>query len=80
MTTTTLDELDGKILQSLSKNCRMSYNGLGNEIGLTSKSVKARVKKMQASGVIPSSLEMAFFELMRDAKHEKFKEIQALIK
>ena len=32
----------------------MSYNGLGNEIGLTSKSVKARVKKMQASGVIDS--------------------------
>ena len=54
MTTTTLDELDGKILQSLSKNCRMSYNGLGNEIGLTAKSVKARVKKMLASGVIDS--------------------------
>ena len=54
MTSTTLDELDGKILQSLSKNCRISYNGLGNEIGLTAKSVKARVKKMQASGVIDS--------------------------
>ena len=54
MTTTTLDELDGKILRSLSKNCRISYNGLGNEIGLTAKSVKARVKKMQASGVIDS--------------------------
>jgi len=54
LTTTTLDELDGKILQSLSNNCRTSYNGLGNEIGLTAKSVKARVKKMQASGVIDS--------------------------
>ncbi|MFN0139026.1 MAG: isochorismatase family protein [Pyrinomonadaceae bacterium] len=36
--------------------------------------------KMRRSGVIESSIEMALFELMRDAKHEKFKEIQALIK
>ena len=36
--------------------------------------------KMRRSGVIESSAEMALFELMRDAKHEKFKEIQALIK
>jgi DNA-binding Lrp family transcriptional regulator len=43
-----------KILNSLSRNCRMSYSGLGNEIGLTAKSVKARVEKMQSSGVIDS--------------------------
>ena len=40
----------------------------------------AGLEKMRASGVITSSVEMALFELMRDAKHEKFKEIQALIK
>jgi len=51
---TTLDELDGKILRSLSRNCRVSYNSLGSEIGMTAKSVKARVKKMQSSGVIDS--------------------------
>jgi nicotinamidase-related amidase len=38
------------------------------------------LKKMQASGVVPSSVEMALFELMRDAQHEQFKEIQNLIK
>jgi len=38
------------------------------------------LRKMQASGVVPSSVEMALFELMRDAKHEQFKEIQNLIK
>ncbi|HYZ59618.1 MAG TPA: winged helix-turn-helix transcriptional regulator [Nitrososphaeraceae archaeon] len=54
MTRTTLDELDGKILHSLSRNCRVSYNSLGSEIGLSAKSVKARVKKMQSSGVIDS--------------------------
>jgi nicotinamidase-related amidase len=40
----------------------------------------AGLEKMKTSGVITSSVEMALFELMRDAKHEKFKEIQALIK
>lgn len=36
--------------------------------------------KMLRSGVIESSIEMALFELMHDAKHDKFKEIQSLIK
>lgn len=36
--------------------------------------------KMWQSGAIPSSTEMALFELMRDAKHEQFKAIQKLIK
>lgn len=40
---------------------------------------KAGIAKMNSSGVVTSSMEMALFELMRDAKHEKFKEIQALI-
>jgi hypothetical protein len=35
---------------------------------------------MQQSGALPSSIEMALFELMRDAKHEQFKAIQKLIK
>jgi len=38
------------------------------------------LRKMYANGVVPSSVEMALFELMRDAKHEQFKEIQDLIK
>ena len=36
--------------------------------------------KMQQSGAIPSSTELALFELLRDAKHEQFKAIQNLIK
>lgn len=40
----------------------------------------AGIDKMRTSGVVSSSIEMALFELMCDAKHEKFKEIQALIK
>ncbi len=41
---------------------------------------RAGLEKMQSSGVVSSSMEMAIFELMLDAKHPKFKEIQALIK
>ena len=40
----------------------------------------AGLQKMRMSGIVQSSIEMAFFELMRDSKHEQFKEIQALIK
>jgi nicotinamidase-related amidase len=40
----------------------------------------AGLAKMRGSGVIPASVEMALFELMRDSKHDKFKEIQDLIK
>jgi nicotinamidase-related amidase len=40
----------------------------------------AAFQKMQSSGAIPSSVEMALFELMRDAQHEQFKAIQGLIK
>lgn len=36
--------------------------------------------KMQQSGAVLSSTEMALFELIRDAKHEQFKAIQNLIK
>jgi nicotinamidase-related amidase len=37
-------------------------------------------EKMRQSGALPSSTEMALFELMRDARHEQFKAIQKLIK
>ena len=38
------------------------------------------LSKMQQSGALPSSIEMALFELLRDARHEQFKAIQRLIK
>jgi nicotinamidase-related amidase len=41
---------------------------------------EAGLKKMFASGVITASMEMVLFELMRDSRHEKFKDVQALIK
>jgi nicotinamidase-related amidase len=41
---------------------------------------KAGLERMSAAGVVSSSTEMALFELMKTSKHEKFKEIQSLIK
>jgi nicotinamidase-related amidase len=38
------------------------------------------LEKMFRSGALPSSTELALFELMRDARHEQFKAIQKLIK
>lgn len=44
--TIVLDKTDLIILSTLAKNSRSSFNSIGSEVGLTSKSVKARVKKM----------------------------------
>ncbi|HYO06180.1 MAG TPA: AsnC family protein [Phototrophicaceae bacterium] len=41
-----LDKADLTILSALARNCRSSYSGIGSDVGLTSKSVKTRVKKM----------------------------------
>jgi DNA-binding Lrp family transcriptional regulator len=47
-----LDKNDLTILPTLARDCRSSYSSIGSQIGLTSKSVKARVKKMVHNGVI----------------------------
>lgn len=41
---------------------------------------RVALDKMMQSGAVPSSVEMALFELMRDSKHEHFKAIQQLVK
>jgi hypothetical protein len=52
-------------------DCVSSRSAQNREIGLT---------KMFRSGALPSSIELALFELLRDARHEQFKAIQKLIK
>jgi DNA-binding Lrp family transcriptional regulator len=47
-----LDKNDLTILPTLARDCRTPYSSIGLQIGLTPKSVKARVKKMVRSGVI----------------------------
>ncbi len=47
-----LDKTDLTILSTLARNSRSSYNIIGSEVDLTSKSVKARVKRMIHQKVI----------------------------
>jgi len=47
-----LDKTDFNILATLARDCRTSYSNIGSLIGLTSRSVKTRVKRMVHSGVI----------------------------
>jgi len=47
-----LDKNDLSILATLARDCRTSYRSIGSQIGLTSKSVKTRVKNMVRSGNI----------------------------
>jgi nicotinamidase-related amidase len=55
----------------LLTDCISSRSAQNRQVGLD---------KMRGSGALPSSTEMALFELMRDARHEQFKAIQKLIK
>ena len=47
-----LDRTDFKIISALNNNCRTSYRSIGNEIGLTAKSVKNRVDKIVSKKII----------------------------
>lgn len=47
-----LDKIDLNILATLARDCRTSYRSIGSQIGLASKSVKARVKNMLRNGII----------------------------
>lgn len=68
---TTHDLLARGLNVHLLTDCITARTQSNKQIGLA---------KMQMSGAIPSSTEMALFELLRDARHEQFKAIQNLIK
>jgi nicotinamidase-related amidase len=68
---TTHDLLARGFQVHLLTDCITARNLDNRQIGLA---------KMQASGALPSSTELALFELMRDARHEQFKAVQRLIK
>lgn len=50
----TLDDLDRKILRLLQEDARLSFRAIGERVGIRAPSVHARVKRMEADGVIRS--------------------------
>jgi nicotinamidase-related amidase len=68
---TTHDLLERGYSVHLLTDCIAARSASNKQIGLA---------KMQQSGALPSSTEMALFELLRDSKHKQFKAIQKLIK
>src|SRR5919198_317643 len=51
-----LDRIDLNILATLGRDCRTSYRSVGSLVGITSKSVKSRVKSMVGRGIIEKFL------------------------
>ena len=47
-----MDNLDMKILSRLLNNCRESDRQIGIELGVTGGAVRARIQKMEKSGII----------------------------
>lgn len=68
---TTHDLLARGFQVHLLADCITSRSQQNRQLGLS---------KMQQSGALASSTELALFELLRDAGHEQFKAIQKLIK
>ena len=68
---TTHDLLGRGYQVHLLADCVTARNARNRETGLA---------KMLASGALPCSVEMALFEMLRDARHEHFKAVQSLIK
>jgi DNA-binding Lrp family transcriptional regulator len=51
-----LDELDGKILESLQQDTRRSAELLGGEIGLSASAVQRRIARLREEGVITAEV------------------------
>ncbi len=47
-----LDALDQKIVELLIENARMSYSDIGQQIGISSVAVKARIRSLEQRGII----------------------------
>lgn len=64
-------------LLAMGKQVHLAVDCIASRAELNS---TAALTKMQASGALLTTTEMSLFELMRDARQEHFKAIQALIK
>jgi Lrp/AsnC family leucine-responsive transcriptional regulator len=47
-----LDEIDIQLVAALQEDCKVSFNKLGEQVGLSAPSVMERVRKLEQTGVI----------------------------
>ncbi len=47
-----MDEIDEKLLNMIKGNARMTYQEMGNALGMTRMAAKKRVKKLEDAGII----------------------------
>ncbi|MFW9967748.1 MAG: Lrp/AsnC family transcriptional regulator [Candidatus Thorarchaeota archaeon] len=60
-----MDNIDKRIIFALDKNCRLSYQAIGDKIGLTANATKKRITKLLETGLIDHflvSLSLAMIE------------------
>lgn len=66
-----MDFIDKRILLSLLANCRVTYQELANEHGISSNAIKKRINKLESSGIIESyAIELSL--AMTDAEFAMF--------
>jgi DNA-binding Lrp family transcriptional regulator len=59
-----LDDIDKKIIFALDRDCRLSYQAIANQIGLTANAAKKRVTKLVESGLIDRFLATLAFAMI----------------
>jgi DNA-binding Lrp family transcriptional regulator len=59
-----LDDIDKKIIFALDRDCRLSYQAIANQIGLTANAAKKRVTKLVESGLIDRFLTTLAFAMI----------------
>ena len=83
-----LDDKDIQILNLLSKDARISYSDIGDQIGLTRTAAKNRVVAMEKAGIIkgyradialPDAPQMTTFIVYIETKPECFEEAKAAV-
>ncbi len=67
-----IDKTDKKILQTIKKNSRFSYEEIGRRVGLTRNAIKKRILKLEEKGVIEGYKMMVDFKQFNKLSYKIF--------
>ena len=87
---TLLDDVGWRLLQLLQDNARLTYTELGREVGLTSRAVAERVRRLEEAGIITGyraeldirkiGLPLTAFIRIATAGEGKYEQVLAVVK